>query len=124
VPSGTADRSVKKPFTSTSSMYQPSAVPEGTAPQTLRLYPADPNPFNGETRLRYELGMAADVRLALFDPAGRLVRTLVAGSQQPGMHLSLWDGRDDASRPVPPGVYFYRLQTDRQTAAGKVIMTR
>ncbi|MBM3317652.1 MAG: S8 family serine peptidase [Candidatus Eisenbacteria bacterium] len=101
-----------------------SAVPADRLPGFALLHPADPNPFTGETRLRYELRAAGDVRLALFDPSGRLVRTLVSGHQPAGLHQSLWDGRDEQSRPVAPGVYFYRLQAGDKTVAQKVIVTR
>ncbi|MBM3318724.1 MAG: S8 family serine peptidase, partial [Candidatus Eisenbacteria bacterium] len=101
-----------------------SAAPEQRAPGALRLHPADPNPFLGATRLRYDLAAPGEVRLTLFDPAGRMVRALVSGRQQPGAHEARWDGRDDEARPVAPGVYLYRLQSGGAAVSGKVVLTR
>jgi flagellar hook assembly protein FlgD len=39
------------------------------------------------------------------------VRLLVAESLPAGTHRVSWDGRDDAGRLLPSGVYFYRLET-------------
>jgi hypothetical protein len=105
-------------------LVNPAAVPETEPTNLVLLHPADPNPATGETYLRYELGAAGNVRLALFDPTGRLVRVLAAGARPAGVHKVLWDGRDDQSRPVAPGVYFFTLQAGGETDAGKVIVTR
>jgi flagellar hook assembly protein FlgD len=88
------------------------------------LCPADPNPFTGETHLRFELAAAADVKLAIYDPAGRVVRTLLSGERQAGRHVAVWDGRDEQARSVAPGLYFYRLEADHRVTGGKVILTR
>jgi hypothetical protein len=101
-----------------------SAVPVSPTLPAVDFRPADPNPFRGETHLRYELRVAGDVRLQVFDPAGRLVRTLVNAAQQPGVYESLWDGRNDAAQPVAPGIYFSRLQAGDQAISRKVILTR
>jgi flagellar hook assembly protein FlgD len=49
------------------------------------------------------------VNLKIYDVSGRLVRTLVNGTQQPGPYPVVWDGRDDAGRGVGSGNYFARL---------------
>lgn len=54
-----------------------SGVP--VAPSGVVLHPAAPNPFNPATYLRFELAAEAAVDLRIYDAAGRLVRTLVAG---------------------------------------------
>ena len=50
------------------------------------------------------------VRLGICDLRGRLVRTLVNERKEPGDYFVLWDGRDGAGRPVPSGVYLYRME--------------
>jgi len=90
----------------------------------LALQPADPNPFLGSTRLHYRTGEAADVLLQVFDASGRLVRTLVRGTQPAGDHTAVWDGRDGAARPVAAGLYFSRLQVGHEVLTEKVILAR
>jgi len=73
-----------------------------------------PNPFNPETWIPYALAEDADVRLAIYNLKGELVRTLAVGRQTAGVYLSreqaaYWDGTDSSGQPVASGVYFYQL---------------
>jgi hypothetical protein len=87
----------------------PTPVP-GAVPAALRLYPCQPNPFNPRTTIKFDLPVAGTVRLAVFDLAGRLMRTLVGEDMSPGSHEVLWDGRDVAGREVGSGTYLARLE--------------
>jgi hypothetical protein len=69
---------------------------------------AAPNPFRGGTSIRFTVPRAGAVELAVYDVAGRRVRTLLRGAQPAGDGAVTWDGRDDAGREMPPGVYLYR----------------
>jgi hypothetical protein len=76
------------------------------------LAPNVPNPFNPRTTLRFELTAGATVELAVFDVSGRRIATLAAGHRAAGRHEAVWQGRDDAGRSVPSGVYLARLRVD------------
>lgn len=79
-------------------------------PATARLLPPQPNPFNPRTQLRAEVTRAGAARLAVFDLAGRLVRTLVDEPMRAAGPLdATWDGRDDHGRACPSGRYVARL---------------
>ncbi len=86
----------------------------------------DPNPFNPSTTIRFVVpdGEARAYNLRVFDAAGRLVRTLGAGSASPGMHAVPWDGRDDAGRDVASGVYLCRLTVGRDEAVNKMVLEK
>ena len=90
----------------------------------LILRGADPNPFSQSTTLRYLLPGRSDVLFQIFDMNGRLVRTLVQETQQGGPHRIEWDGMNSAATPVETGVYFSRIKTDLEEAAGKIVVTR
>jgi hypothetical protein len=83
-----------------------------------------PNPFNPVTTIRFALPAAGHVTLRVYDPAGRLVRTLIDGRLEGGWREIAWNGRDDTGRSVASGVYFCRLATDRSTSAVKMILLR
>lgn len=88
-----------------------SAVEVEVPTAAPRLLSAHPNPFNPRTVISYELPEPAAVRLTVHDTAGRLVRTLVANAAvAEGRHEVAWDGRDDAGRGLPAGVYHCRLE--------------
>ncbi|HOX24887.1 MAG TPA: FlgD immunoglobulin-like domain containing protein [Candidatus Krumholzibacteria bacterium] len=88
------------------------------------LAPGRPNPFRAETELAYRIGVASRVVLSVFDPRGRLVRTLVDEQQPPGEHLVSWDGRDDAGRVVPSGAYVVRLTAAATTRSQRLVLLR
>lgn len=59
---------------------------DGLIPTEITLYPAAPNLFNSTTRVRYFLPSATDVRLTVYDSAGRLVQILHDGWTNGGEH--------------------------------------
>lgn len=69
-----------------------------------------PNPTNDATSIEFTVPRTADVSVRVLDVAGRVLETLVSGSQEPGRHSVLWSGKVDGHR-APPGLYFIRLQT-------------
>ena len=75
------------------------------------LEPAAPNPSRDAAHLRFGLAHEGEVRLELFDVAGRRVRSLLRGPLAAGPHFAVWDGRDDDSRKVQAGIYLARLLT-------------
>lgn len=83
-----------------------------------------PNPFNPVTRIEYTLREYATVRMAVYDVAGRLVRSLVDEGQSPGIHAATWDGRDARGSSLASGIYFVRLEAGHQTLVRKAVLTR
>ena len=78
-----------------------------------------PNPTRGRSTLLLHLDRAADVDLALFDLAGRRVRTLAVGPY--GAGPSAVSFRTDG---LAPGVYAARLQADGRAAVQLVTVVR
>jgi len=80
-----------------------------------------PNPFNPRTVFHYEMDTAARVELAVYDLAGRLVRTLRSGVwQEAGSHVATWDGRDDGGASLPSGSYLGLLRVGGQEASTRL----
>jgi hypothetical protein len=86
------------------------AEPAASAPLTLRLGHATPNPFNPSTSIHYSLATTSDVKLSIFDVQGRMVRTLVENSLDAGEYATEWDGRDASGVASASGVYYYKLE--------------
>ena len=84
-----------------------------------------PNPFNPATTFRFRLPAAATVSLFLHDTTGRRVRTVLEGATfAAGDARVNWDGRDDAGRPVPSGVYLARLETPGQVTTARAVLVK
>lgn len=95
--------------------------PIANAPKSLS---AAPNPFKPQTTIRYRLAQSATVELFVADPAGRVVRWLVRGSQNAGSNQIAWDGRSDDGRELPAGIYLYVLHAGDQHEMGKLVRVR
>ena len=65
---------------------------------------------DGHATLRYALQNPGDVRLDVFDVAGRLITTLVSGARGAGEHEVAWGG-ETAYGKARRGVYFARIDT-------------
>lgn len=103
-----------------------SAAPDDphSLPSSVALLPNYPNPFNPRTTIRYQLRVGAQVRLAVYGLDGRLVRKLVDGFQESGFHQEDWDGRDDAGREMPSGVYLTQMQSGTFRSGQKMHLIR
>ena len=102
-----------------------TAVDDAAAPfEAPVLYPGRPNPFRGAMEVRFALERPSHVSLAIYETAGRRVRTLASGPETVGSHVATWDGSDDRGRRVPAGVYFIRLDAGGRVATRKISLLR
>ncbi len=93
-------------------------------PDAFVLHQNYPNPFNPSTMIRFELPEAGTVRLAIYNTAGQLVRTLVNGDMSPGVHQMTWDARDDQGQQVTSGLYLYRIEANGKVAMKKMTLMK
>jgi hypothetical protein len=112
----------KQMGTSAPDLLLPS--PRVELPAGYELLQNHPNPFNPSTTIRYQLPGAAQVRLVVFDIAGRVISVLVDDLRQPGVHFSTWLANDALGQPLPSGVYFYRITAGRFSATRKMMLVR
>ncbi len=94
-------------------------APGEAPPSALAFARPTPNPARGAVALRYDLPRAMRVRLAVFDAAGRRVRSLADALQPAGRYTLRWDLRDADGGATGAGLYFARLE-----AGGEVLVQR
>jgi len=99
-----------------------TGVTEIEIPRSFALHQNVPNPFNPTTTIAFDLPERANVKLAIFDVSGRLVRMLVDTDMSPGHKSISWNGKDTAGRKAASGVYFYRLETPSFEQSKKMIL--
>ncbi len=80
-------------------------------PEAFALHQNYPNPFNPSTTIQFDLPVATDVQLAVYDLLGREVVRLVNRHLEAGYHHRVWDGRDRNGNEVPTGIYFVLVVT-------------
>ncbi|MBD3337563.1 MAG: T9SS type A sorting domain-containing protein, partial [Candidatus Lokiarchaeota archaeon] len=88
-------------------------------PDEFKLFNNYPNPFNPETKIRYDLPQSARVTLNVYDIIGRRVKTLINDTQTAGSHEVLFDASDLVS-----GVYLFSLEAGDYKEVRKMILLK
>jgi hypothetical protein len=106
--------------------YDPTEVGDETpaAPETFKLLQNYPNPFNPNTTIEFQVPRTSDVTIKIFNILGREIYTLADRTFQPGQHSLLWNGLDNAGRPVSSGMYLYRIQAGDFVDVKKAVLIR
>ena len=93
-------------------------------PVKFTLYQNYPNPFNPVTRIDYNLPIASDVTLKVYNILGQEVKTLVDVREKAGHKTVYWDGKNNANKSVASGLYLYRLTAEDFTETKKMLLLK
>lgn len=75
-----------------------------------------PSPFKKQTTISYCLTQSCSkVLIEIYSTTGQKVFSVNAGLQMPGEHTYLFN------KPLPPGVYFYKIIAGKLQATGKLV---
>lgn len=103
-----------------------TAAEDDTAPRTVEVSAAYPNPFNPETRINVTLPSERRVVMAVTDMLGRVVHRADEGLRSAGTHAITWN----AAR-MPSGVYFYTCEVRPASGleaptvrSGRIVLTK
>jgi hypothetical protein len=94
-------------------------TPEHQSAEDFRLLTNYPNPFNSSTSISFELPVASEVSLKIFDLSGREVSSLVNGHLSSGEHQIEWKADGLAS-----GIYFMKLEAGNFQLTKKLLLLR
>ena len=83
-----------------------------------------PNPFNPSTQINFALPNQASVKIAIYNVAGELVRTLVNDDMSAGNYRLMWNATDNNGRMVSSGVYIYRMQAGKFVSSRKMLLLK
>jgi len=90
----------------------------GVKRNRFRFHKLTPNPSRGDATLSYELAGGCDVKIEVFDVAGRSVTSVSRSDLAPGVHDFTWDSNEGSGpRDFTTGAYFVRL-TARNAVSG------
>ncbi len=87
----------------------------------VRLYP---NPFNLDTKIEFDLPVAANVEIQVFNVLGQKIKTLVNRDFTVGSHHVVWDGTDQQSRIVNSGAYLFRIKAGESITIKKGLIIK
>ena len=84
----------------------------------------DPNPFNVSTKIEFKIPDACEVKVAVYDVNGALIRTLLNSILWSGIHKVEWDGKDDGGNAVESGIYLYKLYAGVYSLTKKMVFAK
>jgi WD40 repeat protein len=93
-------------------------------PAAAQLWQNFPNPFNPSTAIQFELTVPCRVDLQVYSASGRRIVSLVEDQLPHGRHEVVWNGRNDAGRPVASGIYFYRLKAGGFSETRRMLLVK
>jgi hypothetical protein len=93
---------------------------ENGIPAQFILHQNYPNPFNPSTTIRFDLPIAANVRLEIFNMLGQKLATLIHDEKlNAGSYDIIWDAAD-----IPGGLYIYRFRAGDYENTKKLILLK
>ncbi|OYD16782.1 hypothetical protein CH333_02715 [candidate division WOR-3 bacterium JGI_Cruoil_03_44_89] len=95
-----------------------------SGPKVCMLRQNYPNPFSRTTAIRYELPRKTHTVLKVYSLTGQVVKTLVEGNVEAGIHTVYWDGTTDGNMKVANGVYFYRIKAEGFSETRRMLLVR
>jgi parallel beta-helix repeat protein len=84
-----------------------------------------PNPFSQHVTVRFTLKRPGMVHLRIFDPSGRIIKSMRAGPlPETGKHQLQWDGSTMSGGMARPGPYFLVVEAMGEVAVREIIYLR
>lgn len=90
----------------------------------LELQQNYPNPFNPITTISFNIPKQSWVTLEIFNIKGQKVKCLKSEFMSIGKYTVIWDGKDYKGNESASGVYFYKLKTESNTIAKKMLLIK
>jgi len=90
----------------------------------LGLFPNYPNPFNPETVISFAIDKTDYVELNIFNLKGQVVKKLASEEFTEGIHYISWNGLEENGKPVPSGIYLYKILTSSYSETRKMLLLK
>ena len=88
-------------------------------PQKFELHQNYPNPFNPSTMIKFDISIAGNAELKVFDIQGREVAEIFNGNLMPGKYEANWNAEKFSS-----GTYIAKLTAGKFVKSIKLVLTK
>ncbi|MCX6245297.1 MAG: DUF1566 domain-containing protein [Bacteroidetes bacterium] len=89
----------------------------------IRLEQNVPNPFSASTSISFTLARPEAVTLTIYSSTGKKIATVTDGVILSGRNSVCWNGTDLSGTKMPAGIYFYSIQTSKETITKPMILS-
>jgi hypothetical protein len=101
-----------------------NTTPPSGKPMSFGLFQNYPNPARDGTVIKFALPARVEVELVVYDLSGRRVATVARDVRSAGVYEERYGLTDDGGKPLPAGVYLYRLTAGADVATKKMVVVR
>ncbi len=102
-----------------SDLYIPA---DETSTSDMILTKCSPNPFCSTATISYTIPCASRVKLEIYALDGKRIKTLTDRIQSAGEHSVIWDATDNNNKPVTPGIYLYKIDTNGIQSTERIVL--
>ena len=99
-------------------------IRDSTLPTTYLLYPAYPNPFNSNVKIRFDIPSEQFVEVSILNILGETVRILAISEYSPGLNTLVWNGKNDYGQDLSTGLYFCTINTEKFKDSIKLLLVK
>jgi len=89
-------------------------------PDKFSLHQNYPNPFNPSTSIKFDIPKSSDIRMVIYDAAGREIAVLINQKLDAGSYKYIWNSPSHLSS----GVYFCRIQAGNYYQVRKLLLIK
>ena len=82
------------------------------SPDQFKLSNNYPNPFNPTTSIEFQIPIASEVTLTIYNITGQEIAKIHNDFAEVGSYKAIWNGMDRNGVKAPSGVYFYELRAE------------
>jgi endoglucanase len=91
-------------------------------PKKIKLLPNYPNPFNGETKIRFVMSESDIVNLKIYNLQGQLIYQKNLGNRSSGESSYIWRAINDQGEGLPSGIYYYLVEGKYRSSPERLIL--
>lgn len=83
-----------------------------------------PNPFNPSTTISFALPQTEMISVIIYNTKGQEIKVLASRNFSAGIHQLEWNGFDENNKQATSGMYFYKIQSPKETLLGKMLLLK
>ena len=93
-------------------------------PEKFIIYPNYPNPFNPATIISFSLPTKAEAEFKIYNINGQIIENRRLGYLTPGKYSFEWNPSESLNKPLPSGIYFYRIKAGNYMETRKMMLLK
>ena len=80
-----------------------------------------PNPFSSQMSFCFETKEPSKTQIQIFNLRGQKIKTIQSEALGAGKQNIIWDGCDAGGKPVPAGIYLWKMDNSQSIQQGKLL---